>query len=71
MMMLILAFLVDQTAQLACPLFRAAYEKARTRRNLWERQRVLFFELAFESMADLYRRIIRGIEDFPAPLDTS
>ena len=74
MMLMMLAFLVDQTAQLACPLFRAAYEKARSRRKLWEKQRVLFFELAFENMADLYRRIIRGIEDLPAsvaPLDSS
>jgi hypothetical protein len=71
MMLMMLAFLVDQTAQLACPLFRAAYEKAKSRRVLWEKQRVLFFELAFKNMADLYRRIIRGIEDFPAPLDSS
>ena len=74
MLMLMLAFLVDQTAQLACPLFRAAYEKARSRRTLWEKQRVLFFEMAFESLADLYKRIIRGIEDLPAsiaPLDSS
>ncbi len=74
MMLMMLAFLVDQTAQLACPLFRAACKKARTRRTLWERQRVLFFELAFESMAELYQRIIRGFEDFPAttaPLDSS
>ena len=71
MMLMMLAFLVDQTAQRACPLFRAAYEKAKSRRTLWERQRVLFFELAFENMTDLYKRIIRGIEDFPAPLDSS
>jgi hypothetical protein len=71
MMLMMLAFLVDQTAQLACPLFRAAYEKARTRRTLWEKQRVLFFELAFENMAQLYQRIIRGFDDFPANLDSS
>ena len=71
MMLMMLAFLVDQTAQLACPLFRAAYEKAKSRRVLWEKQRVLFFELAFEKMADLYQRIIRGFEDFPTPADSS
>jgi len=74
MMLMMLAFLVDQTAQLTCPLFRAAYEKARSRQKLWEKQRVLFFELAFKNMADLYRRIIRGIEDLPAsiaPVDSS
>ena len=71
MMLMMLAFLVDQTAQLACPLFRAAYEKAKSKRTLWERQRVLFFELAFENMTELYQRIIRGFEDFPAALDSS
>ena len=71
MMLMMLAFLVDQTAQLSCPLFRAAYEKAKSKRTLWERQRVLFFELAFENMTELYKRIIRGFEDFPAPVDSS
>jgi hypothetical protein len=71
MMLMMLAFLVDQTAQLTCPLFRAAYEKLRTKRSLWERLRGLFFELPFENMAQLYQRIIRGFEDFPVPADSS
>ena len=71
MMLMMLAFLVDQTAQLACPLFRAAYEKLKHRRTLWERQRVLFFELPFENMAQLYQRITRGFEDFLVPIDSS
>jgi Transposase DDE domain len=74
MMLMMLAFLVDQTAQLTCPLFRAAYEKAKSRRVLWEKQRVLFFEYAFENLAQIYQRIIQRFDELStriAPLDSS
>lgn len=38
-----LAFLVDQTQQLCCALFRAVWEKLGSKRLLWERMRALFF----------------------------
>ncbi|WP_397571010.1 transposase [Schlesneria sp. T3-172] len=71
MMLMMLAFLVDQTSQLACPLFRAAYAAMKSKRALWERLRALFFTAPFEDMEQLYRRIIRGFEDFPTPVNSS
>jgi len=41
--LMMLAFLVDQTQQLCCALFRAVWEKLGSKRLLWERMRALFF----------------------------
>ena len=74
MMLMMLAFLVDQAQQIACPLFRAAFAKIECRRRLWEQMRELFFAFAFTTMAELYEAILRGIEKRPPPLlpcDTS
>jgi hypothetical protein len=74
MMLMMLAFLVDQTQQLACPLFRAAAAKINCKRRLWEKMRALFFEFAFESMAALYETIVRGhvrLAPILLPFDTS
>ena len=60
MLLLMLAFLVDQTQQLACPLFQAAAAKINCKRRLWEKMRALFFLFAFENMAALYETIVRG-----------
>lgn len=60
MMLMMLAFLVDQTQQIACPLFRAALAKVKFRDRLWEKTRALFFEFAFKSMAELYSTIVNG-----------
>ena len=38
------AFLVDQTQQLCCPLFQAAWAKWGSKRLLWEKMRALFYE---------------------------
>jgi len=74
MLLMMLAFLVDQTQQIACPLFRAALAKINCRQRLWEKMRALFFEFAFESMAALYETILRGhvrLPPVPLPFDTS
>ena len=60
MLLMMLAFLVDQTQQLACPVFRAAAEKINCKRRLWEKLRALFLEFAFDNMAALYETIVRG-----------
>ncbi len=60
MLLMMLAFLVDQTQQIACPLFRAAFAKIGCRQRLWEMMRELFFAFAFKTMAQLYETILRG-----------
>jgi hypothetical protein len=74
MLLMMLAFLVDQVQQIACPLFRAAYAKMKCKRDLWEKLRALFFVFAFENMAALYETIVRGHARLPPvlrPLDSS
>ena len=61
-LLMMLAFLVDQIQQLCCPLFRAALERTRTKKLLWERMRALFQCFHLDSMATVYRAIIYGIE---------
>jgi hypothetical protein len=74
MFLMMLAFLVDQAQQIACPLFRAAFDKMNCRKRLWEKMRALFFEFAFKTMAALYEAIVRGHARLPPILlsdDTS
>jgi hypothetical protein len=61
MMLMMLAFLVDQVQQLCCPLFQAAWGKMKTKCHLWEEIRHHFRTLRFDSMAGLLRALIRGI----------
>jgi hypothetical protein len=64
-LLMMLAFLVDQTQQLCCPLFQAAWTKLGSKRHLWEEIRNHFRVLLFDSMADLLMALIRGIERQP------
>jgi len=64
-MLMMLAFLVDQTQQLSCSLFRSVWTKQRSKRSLWERMRSLFKEFAFESMQMLYHAILYGVKFQP------
>jgi hypothetical protein len=41
-LLMMLAFLVDQIQQLCCPLFQAAWKKWKTKRSLWEKVRIHF-----------------------------
>ncbi len=59
-MLMMLAFAVDQAQQLACQLFQAAWDKAGSKRFLWERMRSLFYELPMASMSDIWRAIAYG-----------
>lgn len=65
LLLLMLAFLVDQTQQLACPQFRAARAHEYSRRSLWDKMRALFFSFAFDSMAAIYETIVRGHARLP------
>jgi len=64
-MLMMLAFLIDQTQQLSCKLFRAVWTKLKSKRALWERMRSLFKEFAFASMQMLYHAILYGVKFQP------
>ena len=61
-MLMMLAFLVDQTQQLCCALFRAVWAKLGSKRLLWERMRALFYSYALESMHELWEALWYGYE---------
>jgi hypothetical protein len=60
--LMMLAFLVDQTQQLCCPLFQAAWEKLKTKRQLWEVIRHLFHSFLFNSLRELLEAVVRGFK---------
>jgi len=59
-MLMMLAFLVDQTQQLACRLFQAVLQKEGCRKRLWEHMRALFYTLEFSCMEDIWRALLYG-----------
>jgi hypothetical protein len=59
---MMLAFLVDQTQQLCCALFRAVWTKMGSKRLLWERMRALFYDYAFASMRQLFEALLYGFK---------
>ena len=72
-MLMMLAFLVDQTQQLCCALFQTVWAKLGSKRLLWERMRALFYDYALESMRQLLAALFYGLEK-PQPsfaLDSS
>ncbi len=72
-MLMMLAFLVDQTQQLSCPLFRAVWKKLGSKRSLWEKLRSHFYHFTFRSMQQLYEAILYDLaKEVPLPtLDSS
>ena len=61
-LLMMLAFLVDQTQQLCCALFRAVWAKLGSKRLLWERMRALFYDYRLESMRELLEALFYGLE---------
>ena len=59
---MMLAFLVDQTQQLCCALFRAVWAKLGSKRLVWERMRALFYGYHLESMRELWEALWYGYE---------
>ena len=64
-LLMMLAFLVDQVQQLCDPLFRAAWEKAGSKRQLWEDLRTFFKAYVLTSLRALYEALIAGIKQQP------
>jgi hypothetical protein len=61
-MLMMLAFLVDQTQQFACRLFQAVWAKLGSKRSLWEQIRALFFGYRFDSMEDILKALLYGFK---------
>jgi hypothetical protein len=61
-MVMMLAFLVDQTQQLCCALFQAVWAKLGSKRLLWERMRALFYDYALASMRQLFEALLYGLK---------
>ena len=59
-MLMMLAFLVDQTQQLCCALFQAVWAKLGSKRLLWERMRALFYDYTLRSMCQLFEALLYG-----------
>ena len=59
-MLMMLAFLVDQTQQLCCALFRAVWAQLGSKRLLWERMRALFYDYRLDSMRELLEALYVG-----------
>lgn len=53
-LLMFLAFLIDQSQQRCCGLFRSALERMKRKRYFWERLRSVFIEFYIESWADLF-----------------
>jgi len=59
-LLMMLAFLVDQIQQLACQLFQAVLQKEGSRKRLWEHMRNLFYSLEFDCLEDIWRALLYG-----------
>jgi hypothetical protein len=72
-MLMMLAFLVDQTQQLCCALFQTVWAKLGSKRLLWERMRALFYDYALASMRQLFEALFYGFKKSSpiVPLDSS
>jgi hypothetical protein len=65
-LLMMLAFLVDQVQQLASSVFQAVLKKEGSRKRLWEHMRALFYTLPFSSLDDIFSALLYGykIEGF-------
>ncbi len=64
-MLMMLAFLVDQTQQLCCTLFQAVWKKLGSKKALWESIRSYFKCFLVKSMEELFRALLYGIKVQP------
>ena len=61
-LLMMLAFLIDQTLEISCSLFRGALKKNGARIRLWSETRELFNTYQFDSMNQIYEAILFGYE---------
>jgi hypothetical protein len=71
-MLMMLAFLIDQTTQLCDRLFQALWEKLGSKRSLWEQIRGAFHHFRLTSMRQLYELLLSDYKaDPPTAANTS
>ena len=58
--LMMLAFLVDQIQQHACPLFQAVLDKYGCKRDVWENMRSMFRLLQFDTMEKIFKAMVYG-----------
>ena len=61
-MLMLLAFLVDQTQQLCCPMFQAVLDKLGSKTALWFKLRGLFDNHILSSIFQMYQALLFGFE---------
>jgi hypothetical protein len=66
-LLMMLAFLVDQTMQLCDLLFQTVWEKMGSKRRLWERVRGIFQHFQLTSMRQLYELLLIDYKATPPP----
>jgi hypothetical protein len=66
-LLMMLAFLVDQTMQLCDRLFQALWEKMGSKRRLWEHVRGIFQHFQLASMRQLYELLLIDYKATPPP----
>ncbi len=65
-MLMMLAFVVDQTQEWCCALFQAVWAQLGSKRLLWERMRALCSDEALASMQQLLEALVYGLQK-PTP----
>ena len=70
-LLMMLAFLIDQTTQLCDRLFQALWEKLGSKRSLWEQIRGAFHNFRLTSMRQLYELLLSGYKADPPALANS
>ena len=66
-MLMMLAFLVDQTQQLCCKTYQSARMKAGTFKGLFEEVRTLFKYFLWDSWVDMFQMIAQPRISIPPP----
>ena len=69
-MLMMLAFLIDQTQERCDALFQAALKKRKRKKYLWEKVRGIFMHFLISSWDDLWKGIAHGIQIPLFTLDT-
>jgi hypothetical protein len=66
-MLMMLTFLIDQTQEQGCPLFRSVRDKFTSRTSVWDHIRSNFRHFEFQSMQHLYELVLNDVGKVPAP----
>lgn len=68
-MLMLLSFLIDQSLELCCSVYKAARKRERTKYSLWEKIRVLFTYFSWDTWEDFLGAIVT--REMPVPLNST